>query len=140
VKISGRRTYLAGLESVAMTDIVLNMFIFFFISFSLLYTFSPRQVQKLDLKLPQARQTSSLSTSERIAITFTEEGWLYLDQKKVSLKELKSAVKEKYAQNPDLVAVLYGERMANYEEAVRILDLLTELGVSRVSIAAVKER
>ena len=36
MKIAPRRQYITMLESVAMTDIVLNMFIFFFISFSLL--------------------------------------------------------------------------------------------------------
>ena len=50
MKISGKRDYMISMESVAMTDIVLNMFIFFFISLSLLYTFNPWK--KLDVKLP----------------------------------------------------------------------------------------
>jgi hypothetical protein len=45
VKIAPTRKYMFNLESVAMTDIVLNMFIFFFISFSLLYTFNPTKAK-----------------------------------------------------------------------------------------------
>ena len=35
-----------------MTDIVLNLFIFFFISFSLLYTFNPERLAKVPVKPP----------------------------------------------------------------------------------------
>jgi len=60
MKIAGRRSYMTSMESVAMTDIVLNMFIFFFISFSLLYTFNPQRVQKLEVKLPAAQHTTAI--------------------------------------------------------------------------------
>ena len=46
------------LESVAMTDIVMNMFIFFFITFSLLYTFNPQQESKIKVNLPKGMTIS----------------------------------------------------------------------------------
>ena len=73
MKISGRRTYLVSLESVAMTDIIMNMFIFFFISFSLLYTFSPYRVKKLEVKLPEANSATAMSNKKQLNIKFTEE-------------------------------------------------------------------
>jgi len=71
MKISGRRDYLFSLENIAMTDIIMNMFIFFFISFSLLYTFSPERIQKLDIKLPEATNTAPLENKNQVDIVLT---------------------------------------------------------------------
>lgn len=74
MKISGKRDYMISMESVAMTDIVLNMFIFFFISFSLLYTFNP--MKKLDVKLPKAEHASTIKDKEQITITISADATL----------------------------------------------------------------
>ncbi|MDD5583801.1 MAG: hypothetical protein PHV55_01915, partial [Candidatus Omnitrophica bacterium] len=68
MKIYGRRDYLVNLESVAMTDIVMNMFIFFFISFSLLYTFNADRLKKLGVNLPRAKNTNPLQNTQRVNI------------------------------------------------------------------------
>ena len=46
-----------SLESVAMTDIIMNLFIFFFITFSLLYTFNPFGESKIKIDLPKGTTT-----------------------------------------------------------------------------------
>ena len=52
MRLRQSRDYALNLESVSSTDIVLNMFIFFFISFSLLYTFNPERLAKVPVKPP----------------------------------------------------------------------------------------
>jgi biopolymer transport protein ExbD len=139
MKISGQKTHLAGLESVVMTDIVLNMFIFFFISFSLLYTFNPDRVQKLDIKLPKASHASTLENSNQVSIALTNEGLIYLADEMVTLKELKERVALKKKSNPNLMVILRADKLVSFKNIVSILDTLTELGVSNLNIATVKE-
>ncbi|MCU0651166.1 MAG: biopolymer transporter ExbD [Candidatus Omnitrophica bacterium] len=139
MKIAGRRSHLTIMESVAMTDIVLNMFIFFFISFSLLYTFNPQRLQKLDVKLPKAANTSGMEKMEQINITMTNEGVLYFEQDVVTMRELKDKVRRGYSQNPSVAVVLRADRLVNFKTVVSVLDMLTEIGVSNLNIAAVKE-
>ena len=128
-----------SLESVVMTDIVLNMFIFFFISFSLLYTFSPSRAGKIDVKLPQAVNTKPLADAEQIDITLTEDGPLYLNQEIVSIKNLASKLKEKTSKNPSLGVVIRSDRLVPFKSIVKVLDVVSSLGINKVSIAAIKE-
>jgi len=139
MKIKGNRKYIISLESVAMTDIVLNMFIFFFISFSLLYTFSPTRAQKIDVKLPQATNIKPLGDAEQIDITLTEDGPIYLNQDIVSIKSLASKLKEKKDANPQLSIVIRSDRLVPFKSIVKVLDIASGLGIPKVSIAAVKE-
>lgn len=137
MKIAGRREYLINLESVAMTDIVLNMFIFFFISFSLLYTFTPERIQKLDVKLPEATNTAPLEDKNQVNIILTSDGAIYLDKERVSITGLKDALSARRKDNPKLTVILRADKSVRFKQIVTVIDMLTELKVSRLSIAAV---
>ena len=137
MKIAGRRDYLINLESVAMTDIILNMFIFFFISFSLLYTFTPERIQKLDVKLPEATNTAPLEDKNQVNIILTSDGAIYLDKERVSITGLKDALSARRKDNPKLTVILRADKSVRFKQIVTVIDMLTELKVSRLSIAAV---
>jgi len=139
MKISGKRNYMLSLESVAMTDIVLNMFIFFFISFSLLYTFEPFRAQKLEIKLPKASNTTPMAEGEQLSVTLTNEGALYLDKELITTKGLKERIYLRYKNNPRLTVILRADRLVRFKQVVNILDILSGLGITRLNIAAVQE-
>jgi len=136
MKIKGQRDYLANLESVAMTDIVLNMFIFFFISFSLIYTFSPGKVKHLDVRLPNAASAAPAKNTDQVNITITNEGLVYLDNEKVTEKELKKRMYFIHKTNPGLSVVLSVDRRVQFNNVVHTLDILNELGIKNLNIAA----
>ncbi len=139
MKISGQKNYFIGLESVAMTDIVLNMFIFFFISFSLLYTFNPHRVQKLDIKLPKAAHTTTIEKLQQVNITLTNEGIIYLGDDIVTIKELRERIYASHKDNPNLIVILRADRLVSFKNIVSVLDTLSELGITNLNIATVKE-
>jgi len=139
MKISGQREYQVSLESVAMTDIVLNMFIFFFISFSLLYTFSPYRIKKLEVKLPEAASATPLEGTSQANIIITNEGVVYLDKELVTRKELKEKINTLYKSNSDLVVILRSDRLVHFKDVVGVLDVLSELGIKNLNIAATAE-
>ena len=66
MKIKTHRDSTVSLESFAITDIILNMFIFFFISFSLVYTFNPARESRIIVKLPQTDVRTSVDQTEPI--------------------------------------------------------------------------
>lgn len=136
MKISGKRDYMISMESVAMTDIVLNMFIFFFISFSLLYTFSP--AKKLNVKLPKAEHASTITDKEQINIIISADGPVYLDKELVTMKELKERVHLRYKTNPDISVLLSSDKRRSFKDVVNVLDVLSGIGITRLNIAAVE--
>lgn len=139
MKIQGQRTYFIGLESIAMTDIVLNMFIFFFISFSLLYTFNPSRLQKLDIKLPKAVHTTTIENLDQFNLTLTNEGVIYLGNDIVTMKELRSRISQAHKSNPNLIVTLQADRLVVFKNIVNVLDMLTELEITNLNIATVKD-
>jgi biopolymer transport protein ExbD len=140
MKITGRRDYLINLESVTMTDIVLNMFLFFFISFSLLYTFSPERIQRLDIKLPEAANAAPLEDKSQANIVLTGDGVIYLDKERVSISGLKDALSARRKDNPGLAVILRADKSVRFKQIVSVIDMLTELNVPRLSIAAINEQ
>lgn len=139
MKINGRKGYLFSIENVAMTDIIMNMFIFFFISFSLLYTFSPQRIQKLDVKLPEANNVVPIEDKNQINISITGDGAVYVDKDKVTSSGLKEKVAVKYKANPKSTVILRADKSVRFKQIVSVLDMLTELKVTRLSIAAISE-
>ncbi len=139
MKISGQRNYQVSLESVAMTDIVLNMFIFFFISFSLLYTFSPERVKKLDVSLPEAKSATALKEKKQVTVTITNEGVVYLDKEIVNRQELKARISKLHKNNPALGVVLSSDKFVRFQDIVEVLDTLNQLGIKNLNIAATTE-
>ena len=76
------------LESVAMTDIVMNMFIFFFVSFSLLYTFNPHQESKIKVSLPKGMTMAQLKGDNPLVVTVTAKNEIYITNALVTERSL----------------------------------------------------
>lgn len=140
INIKGSRDYLVALESVAMTDIVLNMFIFFFISFSLIYTFSQTKVSKINISMPKASSAVALEGSEKIILTVTEKGEYFVDDHKVSAGDLKREVLEKLTANKDAGMLLKVDDQVKFDSVAKALDIVHELDVGKVGVAAIKSQ
>jgi len=139
ISIKGKKDYLVSLESVAMTDIVLNMFIFFFISFSLLYTFSPARISKIDVKLPKASSAVSLEGAEKTMLTITRFGEYFVNDEKTKGAYLKKALQSKLKENPSLSIILKVDSMARFDNVVKALDIINELNIEKISITTIKK-
>src|SRR5512136_2018865 len=92
MKIKTHRDLLVSLESVAITDIILNMFIFFFTSFSLVYTFNPNRESQIDVKLPQANVRTA-APARPIVVSVTRVGEVHLNGVPTALSALGPRVK-----------------------------------------------
>ena len=139
IRIKGQREYLGALESVAMTDIVLNMFIFCFLSFSLIYTFNPARVSKIDVRLPKAKSAISLEGRERISLAITKDGKFFIDDEKTAVKDLKGALKSKFEEYPEAILILKVDGLAKFDNVSSALDIINELDIQNVSVAVIKE-
>ncbi len=139
INIKGKQDYLVALESVAMTDIVLNMFIFFFISFSLIYTFNPARISKIDVKLPRASSAISLEGSEKSILTITRSGEYFINDEKIKGVDLKKTLQSKLKDDPSLSLLLKVDNMTKFDNVVKVLDVINELNIQQVSVASVKK-
>ena len=135
INIRGKRDYLVALESVAMTDIVLNMFIFFFLSFSLIYTYNPVRMSKIEVRLPKASSAVALEGSEKLVLAVTGDGGYFLDDSEVKRPDLDGLIRSRVKENPGIGVILKIDGDEKFESVAAALDAVNGAGVEKVSVA-----
>ena len=135
MKIRTHHRAQANLESVAITDIVLNMFIFFFISFSLVYTFNPTRESRVQVQLPQADVRAPATPREPIEVSVDAGGQTYLQGRPIALGDLTVGVGALLAGDTSTVVIIRGDRSVVFDRIVQTLEAVKKSGAERLSIA-----
>jgi biopolymer transport protein ExbD len=131
---------MGALESVAMTDIILNMFIFFFISFSLLYTFNASRLHKLGVNIPKAKTATPVDDARVINISVAKNGIIYFEKEAVTLDELVDGIELTKSKNPGLRVLVRADQTAPFKDVAKVLDVLNGLRVQNIGIAVEADR
>ncbi len=140
MKIRTNRTAMAGLESVAITDIILNMFIFFFTSFSLVYTFNPNRESRIQVKLPQADVRAPAKQKEPIEVTIDARARVYLGGKPIQLSGLTAAIRSMLGSDTGTNVIVRSDRSVVFDRVVQVLDAVKKSGAERLSLAVEEKR
>jgi biopolymer transport protein ExbD len=135
MKIKTRRDSIVSLESVAITDIILNMFIFFFTSFSLVYTFNPIREARIIVKLPQADIKSPVDQTEPIIVTINNRNEVFLKNQPKNLRDLKTELESLIAFNKTRSVIVRADKSVVFDRVVQVLDVAKNAGVERLGIA-----
>ena len=115
---------------IPMIDIMLFLLVFFMIS-----TIYMVQTNTVPVNLPQATSASHESRPNIVPIAVTAKGDVLYDKDAKPTKNLAASVTETLKKDPDTVFVLRGDRKADYERVVAVLDVLKKAGTRHVSIA-----
>lgn len=134
MKRPASRSFIHAPESIALTDMVMNLFIFFFVSFSLLYTFSPERTARMEVDLPKA-STGQAGTEGAIHVTATGEGRLYLAEEAVSEEQMRERLKALSQDDPAVAVAIRADESAPARALVAIFDACREAGITRTSFA-----
>ena len=135
MKIKTRRDAVLSLESIALTDIIMNMFIFFFTSFSLVYTFNPTRESNITVKLPQADVKSPVDSKETIVVTINNRNEVFLNKKPRNLSDLKKELQSLVAVNKTRPVIVRADKSVVFDRVVQVLDVAKNSGVERLGIA-----
>ena len=135
MKIKPRREGVLTLESIALTDIIFCIFIFFFTSFSLVYTFNPTRESKIQIKLPQATIKAPADQKEPIIVNINSRSQIFLKNKQKSLKELKEEIQSLIAFNKERPVIVRADKSVVFDRVVQVLDVVKNAGVERLGIA-----
>ena len=127
---------MAEINITPFTDVILVLLIIFMITTPLIYQ------ANIKVDLPDARSAKAPAKISQIQsdITITREGTVYLDDKLVTRKELREQVSALKQNNNDLSVTLRSDKFVRFQEIVSILDILTELGITKLNIAAAGEQ
>ena len=135
MKIKAHRDSIVTLESIAFTDIILNIFIFFFTAFSLVYTFNPIRESKIIIKLPQADIKAPIDQKEPVIITINSRNEIFLSNKPKTLRNLKTELESLIAFNKMRPLIVRADKSVVFDRVVQVLDVAKNAGVERLGIA-----
>ena len=131
-----KQRLVAEINITPFTDVILVLLVIFMITTPLISQSS------IKVKLPQANSGKPIEGAKQLLtyITITNEGAVYLDEKTATKQEVKDKIAIMYKNNPDLTVVLRSDRLVRFKDIVEILDILSDLGITRLDIAATKEK
>jgi len=135
MKIKTHRNAVVSLESIAFTDIILNIFIFFFTAFSLVYTFNPMKESRIIVKLPQADIKSPMDQTEPIVVSINHRNEVFLKNQPKSLRDLKTELESLIAFNKTRPVIVRADKTVVFDRVVQVLDVAKNAGVERLGIA-----
>ena len=135
MKIKHHRESFASLESIAITDIILNMFIFFFTAFSLVYTFNPSRESRIMVKLPQADIKTPVEKSDPVIINIKGRNEIFLGNKPRTLRDLKTELQALIARNKERAVIVRADKGVVFDDVVQVLDVTKNAGVKTLGIA-----
>ena len=131
-----KQRLVAEINITPFTDVILVLLVIFMITTPLISEL------RVKVNLPEAKSGKRIESSkpEQIDITVTREGPVYLNGKVVSRKELREQISAMHRDNPDLSVVLRSDKNVKFQDIVNVLDPLTDLGVSKINIAATSDQ
>ena len=136
------RPLLEGL-GIAAVDTVMNLFIFFFVAFSLLATFQKtKEAEKQrthEVQLPPSKRDAPLLDPALLVLDLATDGSVALDGEVVERGRLTSAMKQRLAERRRGVVVRADHRLS-LGAAVEVLDLVWAADPPSVSMATVDRR
>ena len=114
------------LDIAPLIDVVFLLLIFFMLTSS--YIFQPG----IKINLPKA-VTSEVIQEKNLVITVSAKDLIYLNNRSVTLKELKSFLEEAAKDNRPLL--IKADRQASLGKVVQIWDTCREAGLTQINIA-----
>jgi biopolymer transport protein ExbD len=70
-----------------------------------------------------------------MTVSIAPPGKIYLNEKRVTLDELKSRLDQTARVNPETPLTLRADAKIRYEEVVKVLDMIRNSGLTRIGIA-----
>ncbi len=119
----------ARIEIIPLIDVV-----FFLLATFVMVSLSMVKNQGIVVNLPAAATGAPQERKVFAVVTVTENGELYLDKKAVSLDELARRLDEMKSADPDFKVFIHGDERAYLGSAVRVLDEVRKLGITKVAI------
>lgn len=132
---SRKQKLVAEINITPFTDVILVLLVIFMITTPLITQ------SMIKVKLPQAKSGVPVEGTRQVqaGITITNEGLIYLEEKLVTRKELKERIALIHEDNPGLSVLLRSDRLVQFKNIVGVLDILSELGIKNLNIAATAE-
>jgi len=111
-----------------LVDVMLVLLIIFILV-------APIMEHGIDVHLPKSSPSKIKSSEDSMTVSIAPPGKIYLNEKRVTLDELKGRLEQTARVNPETPLTLRADAKIRYEEVVKVLDTVRNSGLTRIGIA-----
>jgi biopolymer transport protein ExbD len=115
-----------------MLDVVFIMLIFFIVTATFI------KESGIDVDKPEAA-TAIVEEKASILITIDERNKIWIDQRQVDIRSVRSIIERKHAENPQGSVVIQADTDSQNETLVQVMDASRRAGVYEIALGAVAE-
>jgi biopolymer transport protein ExbD len=111
-----------------LTDIALTLLTVFMIA-------TPMIIQShISVNLPKVEHKNESLVSTFLTITIDKKGRIFIDNRQFDLKNLEFYIKDYIDKKKEVNVVINGDKSVNYDSVVKVLDLVKNLGITKISL------
>ena len=130
---SSKRELMSEINVTPMVDVMLVLLIIFMVT-------APMMMQGLDVNLPQVDSTAIRSKGERVVISLTSKGEIFIDDYKVPLEDLGLKVARILEVQKVNEVALRADKSIPYGQVVRIMAVVRKAGVTNLGLVTEPEQ
>ena len=119
----------ARIEIIPLIDIV-----FFLLATFVMVSMSMVKNQGISVNLPSAATGEKQDRSSYVTISVTDKGLVYINKEAVAVDEVKDKLRHMQQSTSDMKVIINGDQKADYGTAIRVLDDVRQLGITKVGI------
>lgn len=125
---------IAEINIVPLVDIVLVVLIIFMVA-------APLVMQpKIDISLPKSSSTDIDKSKKPMKITVGKQGEIFVNNREMSLADLKNESASEVAKNPEVSAILVADKGVTLEMVTDIIDTVKSQGLKKVAFSIQKRQ
>jgi biopolymer transport protein ExbD len=118
-----------AIDLAPMLDFVINLLIFFIITTSFI------KESGITVVKPEA-STAEHRESGNILISIRENGEIWMDRRRVDMREVRTIIEKLHIERPDDTAVIVADKSSRASVLARLMDEVRAGGMLEVSVAA----
>ena len=124
-------------DSVALADIVINLFVFFFITFGLNTSFDSAKKGNLPIDLPRASSSILQKSQKPLTFSIDRAGNIYLGPRTILIHELKTTLDHELAFQKNKDIFIQADRSISLQTFISILDVVKTTKARSVAVETI---
>lgn len=129
MKLGRRRTYFKSIESIAMTDIVFLLLIFFMLTSNFV------DQTGIQVDIPEMKKPPVTAVRDQISVAVNAKHQVFLNNNLINKEDLTSKIELLVQDNPETVVVFRPDKSIRVEDLVDVMDRASLAGAKKLIIA-----
>ncbi len=121
-------------ETIALADIVLNLFVFFFITFALNTSFDSARRGTFPINLPKASSSTAGKAQKPLTVSIDQGGKIYLGSRIIVSDKLKTVLNHELSLRKDKGILVQADQSISLQMFISILDIIKTTAARSVVI------